>query len=82
MVKFVIDNVSRHKLRFIKHATTSKFLKSFDQGFLKRNKERLVFLQRLPYSFFVNLLQNAEFLVTDGGAIRKRLTTWVCRAFY
>ncbi len=68
MVKFVIDNVSPDiNCVFIKHATTSKFLKSFDQGFLKRNKERLVFLQRLPYSFFVNLLQNAEFLVTDGG---------------
>lgn len=68
MVRFVVDNVpSNINCVFIKHATTSKFLKSVNQDFLKRNKKRMIFLPRLPYSSFVGLLKNAEFLVTDGG---------------
>src|SRR6185369_2536116 len=50
---------------FIKHSTNEKFLRTLDSKVLKLRK--MDFVSRLPYSEFLDLLKNAEFIVTDGG---------------
>lgn len=65
----IFDNIPKNlKCVFITHKTTSSFLNS--SYFRKRNfpRNKVISSPRLPYSRFIGLLKNSEFLVTDGGS--------------
>lgn len=66
-MKSVIDNADKNlNCLFIMHALTSRFLKSENLEFDKNLYKRLLLIPKLPYIEFMTLLNNAEFIATDG----------------
>jgi UDP-N-acetylglucosamine 2-epimerase (non-hydrolysing) len=66
LVEYILD-ISQSELTcvFIKHSTNEKFLKTLNPSVLKQRK--IDFVSRLPYSEFLDLIKNSEFIITDGG---------------
>ncbi len=73
LIKFILDNSPKNMTCvFVTHAITSNFLESvkFKLG-IHKNRVRLV--SRLHYPEFVSLLDNAQFVLTDGGSNQEEL---------
>ena len=67
MLEFVVNNASEDlNCIFIMHALTSRFLKSETFNVSAQLGKRLLFVPTLPYTDFMNLMNNAEFIATDG----------------
>lgn len=68
LIKYILDNSPKNiTCVFVTHALTSNFLDSVEFK-LGVHKNRIKFVSRLHYNEFVSLLDNAEFLITDGGS--------------
>ncbi len=66
VMKLVLDNAPKNlNCLFIMHPLTSKFLKSENLD-LEKFYDKLFFVPKLPYPEFMTLVQNAEFIATDG----------------
>lgn len=69
MIDFVLRNFDNQlKCLFVTHATTADFLKSVNFNFSLWERRRVKFLPRLNYIDFMELLNKAAFIVTDGGS--------------
>ncbi|MBI3397349.1 UDP-N-acetylglucosamine 2-epimerase [Candidatus Woesebacteria bacterium] len=69
LVEFVFRHAPENiKCVFITHVTTRDFLSQLSDKTLVQIGDKLVFQPRLPYVEFMHLLNNAEFLITDGGS--------------
>lgn len=68
LIKHILNNSPRDMTCvFITHSLTSDFLKSVNlKSEIRENK--IKFASRLRYKEFVSLLDNAEFIITDGGS--------------
>ena len=67
ILDFVISNADKKQnCVFILHALTSRFLQSerFNSG--TESEKRILMVPRLPYIDFINLMNKAEFIATDG----------------
>ena len=68
LIKFILNQADKNILCiFIRHATTYNFLKSVNFKLTSEQKKRVKFVSRLHYIDFVNLMNNSQFLITDGG---------------
>ncbi len=68
LINYILDKSSKNlTCVFVTHALTSSFLEhvKFKLGV---HKNRVKFVSRLHYIEFVSLLDNAEFIITDGGS--------------
>lgn len=64
---FIINDAPKNiNCIFILHALTSRFLESERLNTNEEVNKRLVLLPSLPYIDFMNLMNNAEFIATDG----------------
>ena len=63
-------------LIFVLHPTTRNVLKKNDMRLYKRleNNKRIVLKERYPYFEFIKLLNNSEFVITDGGSNQEELS--------
>jgi len=52
---------------FITHAATANFLHSVNFKLSKNREKEVIFMPRLRYIDFVKLLENSQFIITDGG---------------
>lgn len=65
MLKFVIRNANKNLVCIlIAHHLTESLLKNFNLK--KQTKRRVIILPRLPYLEFMKLMNNTEFIATDG----------------
>jgi UDP-N-acetylglucosamine 2-epimerase (non-hydrolysing) len=53
---------------FIVHAISLNFWKSLESEISEEIKSKVVLLPRVPYINFIKLMENSEFLATDGGS--------------
>lgn len=71
-IKYIVKNINDElKCVFITHLTTVNFLKNSNSKLIsdKSNKSNKITLApRLRYLDFINLINNSEFLTSDGGA--------------
>lgn len=69
IIKSVFNKFDKKlKCVFITHATTQNFLKSTSFNLSGKLSNRIVFLPRLGYLDFIDLMTKSEFIVTDGGS--------------
>ena len=67
MLKLVIENANKNlNCIFIMHALTSRFLESESLNINSKLGKRLFLVPRLSYLEFMTLMNNAEFIATDG----------------
>lgn len=66
IMKFVLDNANKNlNCLFIMHPLTTKFLESENLN-IESMYKKLFLVPKLPYAEFMTLMNNAEFIATDG----------------
>lgn len=69
LMKYILENVEqRLSCVFITHAISLNFLKEVAPELPEEIKRNLNLIPRLPYSDFMRLIRNSEFVITDGGS--------------
>lgn len=72
MVITLLQQVAKtHKVLFVLHEPTQKQLKKFQIETILQQTENIEMLPLQPYLSFVNLLSDADFIITDGGSIQE-----------
>lgn len=72
MILNLLKRVAKtRKVLFVLHEPTQKQLKKFDLQAQFEQIENLEMLPLQPYLTFVNLLSDADFIITDGGSIQE-----------
>lgn len=66
LIEFIFKNMEMQCV-FVKHATTAKFFNSMDIEVANKIQNKVTSVSRMKYFDFVSLLQNSEFIITDGG---------------
>lgn len=68
-IKYIVNNIHKGlKCVFITHLTTINFIKSSNSKLFSGNTGKISLAPRLKYLDFINLINNSEFLTSDGGA--------------
>ena len=68
LIKFITKQTdTKLQCIFITHLTTSNFIRSSKQKLSPKQMKKIRFESRLTYLDFVNLISNAQYIVTDGG---------------
>lgn len=68
LIKFISNHLnSKLQCIFVTHLTTLNFLTKTKQKLSIKQMKKIKFESRLSYLDFVNLISNAEYIITDGG---------------
>lgn len=69
ILEFILKHANKDpSCIFIIHELTKKFLESAKIRLNSQIKKNIVLVPRLPYVNFIKLINNAEYLITDGGS--------------
>lgn len=58
---------------FLQHDQSKNFINTFHTLIPDQKKKNLIKIGRLPYSDFMQLIRNSEFLITDGGSNQEEM---------
>jgi len=70
LLQHIPENIS---CIFVVHDLSSMFINSLNNSLPRKTLRNIVLLKRLPYHEFMQLLQKAEFLITDGGSNQEEM---------
>lgn len=74
LISKVLDIVpSNFYCVFLAHDLSNSFIKLLSQALPLEISKRIIRISRLPYVDFIHLLENSEFVVTDGGSNQEEL---------
>lgn len=68
IIKILIKASELHPLKLILHPQTSQKLKTDPFASASLAKARIEMIDRLPFSEFIRLLANSQFIISDGGS--------------
>jgi UDP-N-acetylglucosamine 2-epimerase len=72
MIIDIIKQIQKkHKVKFVLHEPTRQQLKKFDLLSTLTQNPGIEVISLLPYLEFVNLIEGADFVITDGGSIQE-----------
>ncbi|MCX8008472.1 MAG: UDP-N-acetylglucosamine 2-epimerase [Patescibacteria group bacterium] len=71
--KILFLSTERFHCIFLVHDLSGNFIRKLSLGIPQNVANKITRISRLPYKDFIHLLQNAEFMITDGGSNQEEM---------